>query len=101
MTTPSLAPPAHSAATTTSRDKALGDAKSRPQGVWWARTSAALGSRFCEDTGHAVVEGLHARPLIGKPGETEAVPVWCCAVCWTGRPLPPVPLQKEKEGERA
>ena len=96
MTTPRLAPPAGFTTTSTSPRKALEGTKPRPPGVWWARVSAAPGSRFCEDAGHPVTTGLHARPVVGKPGETEAVAVWCCAVCWQGTPLPPVPLQKGK-----
>jgi hypothetical protein len=100
MTTPDLSPPAGFADQRTQPRKALEGAKPRPPGVWWARVSAALGSRFCEDAGHPVTTGLHARPVVGKPGETETVAVYACAVCWQGRTLPPVPPQELQKGKR-
>ena len=91
MTTPHFAPPAGFTDSSTRQHEGPETPKSfpRPRGVFWARTSSALGSRFCEDMGHPVTTGMHTRPLIGKPGETEAVAVYACAVCWGGRPLPP------------
>jgi hypothetical protein len=100
MTTPRLAPPAGFADQRTRERKALEGAEPRPQGVWWARVSAALGSRICWEMGHPVTTGMNTRPVVGKPGETEAVAVWCCAVCWEGTPLPPVPPQELQKGKR-
>ena len=54
----------------------------RTPGVWWARTGPAAGDRLCGNDAHPVYERDHLRRKPGKPGETETVRVYACAVCW-------------------